>query len=289
MEKMDAKRLSPEKQYELRQQIVLMRKKGMTNQHTADHLGLSVSHCSRIWKAYQQTGMEGISLKIRGRRVGAKRLLSMDQEKEIQSVVLSTNPEEVQLLFALWNREAIGQLIRQRYGMYMPPKTIDNYLRRWGYKMHQHSYFVQNWGSARIRGWKEQTYLQIRKMAKHEGGEIFWKSEKGIHPKTYHAGDAIIRRRRSPIHISMNSMDVNMIAAVTNRGKARFKFYEERTNESFMIDFMHRLVKDANRKVFLIDESLSVCTGQQCQEWLRTHRDEIEVHFLPEPFASVKR
>jgi len=41
MEKIDARRLSPETQYELRKQYIRLRKKGMSNQLAAETVGLS--------------------------------------------------------------------------------------------------------------------------------------------------------------------------------------------------------------------------------------------------------
>lgn len=39
-----------------------------------------------------------------------------------------------------------------------------------------------------------------------------------------------------------------MISAVTNQGKVRFRLFESSMNAELLIDFMQRLIKDAQRK-----------------------------------------
>lgn len=47
-----------------------------------------------------------------------------------------------------------------------------------------------------------------------------------------------------------------MISAITNRGKVRLMLYRETMTSKVLIKFMPRLVKDAERKVFLILDNL---------------------------------
>ena len=86
MEKIDARRLSPATQYELRKQYIRLRKKGMSSQLAAETVGISVSRASNIWQLYRQGGWEAIKPKPRGRRHGEKRQLSAQQEKELQNL-----------------------------------------------------------------------------------------------------------------------------------------------------------------------------------------------------------
>ena len=48
MEKIDARRLNPETQYELRKQYVRFRKKGISNMLAVETVGLSVTRASTI-------------------------------------------------------------------------------------------------------------------------------------------------------------------------------------------------------------------------------------------------
>jgi transposase len=45
--------------------------------------------------------------------------------------------------------------------------------------------------------------------------------------------------------------------------------------------FMTRLIKDADRKVFLILDNLRTHHSKPVREWLEKHREKIEVFYLP--------
>lgn len=52
-------------------------------------------------------------------------------------------------------------------------------------------------------------------------------------------------------------------------------------NQKLLINFMKRLVKDVDRKVFLILDNLRVHHGKVVAAWLEKNKDKIEVFFIP--------
>ena len=62
-----------------------------------------------------------------------------------------------------------------------------------------------------------------------------------------------------------------MLSSVTNRGKVRFMLYRETMTAKVLIKVMSRLIKEAERKVFLILNNLRV----------HHRKEQIEVFYLP--------
>ena len=60
------------------------------------------------------------------------------------------------------------------------------------------------------------------------------------------------------VRINATKSRINMISSITNRGKVRFMLYRETMTAKVLIKFMSRLIKDADRKVFLILDNLRV-------------------------------
>ena len=79
-------------------------------------------------------------------------------------------------------------------------------------------------------------------------------------------------------------MKINMLSAISKRGKLRFILYKDNMNAEKLIDFMRRLIKDTEKKVFLIVDNLRVHHSKKVMEWLNKHKNEIEVFYLP-PYA----
>jgi transposase len=72
-----------------------------------------------------------------------------------------------------------------------------------------------------------------------------------------------------------------MISAITNKGSVRFMVYDDTMTQQKLIDFMRRLIADADRKVFLILDNLKVHHGKTVAAWLAVNKDRIELFFLP--------
>jgi len=58
MKTTDARKLNQQAQYELRKQVVRLRKKGLDNKAISEIVGLSQSHVSTIWKKYERGGLD---------------------------------------------------------------------------------------------------------------------------------------------------------------------------------------------------------------------------------------
>ncbi len=75
-----------------------------------------------------------------------------------------------------------------------------------------------------------------------------------------------------------------MLSALSRQGDIRFMLYEDLMNQQRLIQFMDRLVRTSNKKVFLILNDLKVHHGKKAAAWLDRHQDKIELFFLP-PYA----
>jgi len=133
MEKIDARKHSPETQYEIRKLVVRLRKQGFLNKDVAEGVGVSVGHASKIWQSYKKEGSKAIKLGRRGRRTGEKRTLTTEQEGQLKRALIDKTPDQFKLAFALWTRDAVKLLIKQRFGIEMPIRTVGEYLKRWGF------------------------------------------------------------------------------------------------------------------------------------------------------------
>lgn len=281
MEKTDARTLTQEAQEALRKQIVRLRKSGRPNKEVAEIVGVSKSHCSRVWKRYQQNGIGAVAKGKRGRRNGDKRTLTTEQEATIKRFLIDKSPLQLKLSFALWNREAVRLLIHQQCGCMMPIRTVGEYLKRWGFTPQKPVKWAKEQSTPAVARWLTKDYPEIANRAKREKAEIYWGDETGIQT------GANVERGYSPkgktpvVRQTAQKHRINMISAITNGGKVRFMFYRDTMNSKRLISFMRRLIKDAGRKVYLILDNLRVHHSELVKRWLAKYKDRIEVFFLP--------
>jgi len=279
--KKDARKQSPEVQQELRNQVVRLRKEGRLNTEVAKIVGIGVTHTSRIWQKYKKGGMAAIQLGKRGRRTGAQRVLTNEQEIKIQVVLVDKTPEQLKLPFTLWTRRAVQLLIQQQVGFRMPIRTVGEYLNRWKFTPQKPLKRAYEQKPKEIQQWLNKVYPAIVTRAKQEGAEIHWGDETGIQTGVNRERGYAPIGKTPVVRLIAKKNHISMISSITNQGKVRFMMYREALTTQLLIKFMTRLIKDAESKVYLILDNLRVHHGKAVKKWLGEHSEEIEVFFLP--------
>ena len=279
--KTNAKKLSPNEQYQIRKNIVRMLKKGDTPNEITKALDISRSLVYATKKTYEEKGINGIKPKKRGRRHGDKRILTPEQERTITKVIIDKNPEQLKLKCCMWTRKAIRDYIFREYKLDMPLSTLGYYLKRWGFSVQRPVKRANKQDSARVQSWMNEEYPSIASKAKSENAEIYWGDETALqNTANYIKGYAPIGK--TPVlEIEAKKLKLNMLSAISNKGKLRFTITKESVNTDILIDFTKRLTKDTNRKVLLILDNLRVHHSKKVMAWLEVHKDEIELFYLP--------
>ena len=75
-----------------------------------------------------------------------------------------------------------------------------------------------------------------------------------------------------------------MISSLPNQGKLRFMIYEGALNTTIFRNFLHRLIRQAARKLFVIVDNLPVHRAHRVTAWVQNNADRIELVYLP-PYA----
>ncbi|KKL21878.1 hypothetical protein LCGC14_2441050 [marine sediment metagenome] len=281
MEKRDARTLSREAQQELRNQAIRLRKGNRTYPEIAEILQVHPNTVSKWCQRYKREGADGLKINSRGRKTGSGRSLGSEQEQQLKGLIRDKTPEQLKLGFALWNRRAIQQLIKQEFGLLMPIRTVGEYLKRWGFTPQKPLRRAYEQSPVAVNGWLEQEYPKIVKEAKEQGGEIHWADETGLRSDTQHGRSYSPKGKTPVVRLPGRRRSTSLISSITNQGKVRFMLYDGGMNANLMIKFLKRLIRDAGRKVFLILDNLRVHHSKVVKQWLLKHMNEIEVHYLP--------
>jgi len=125
------KRGNQETQESIRIKAVKLILKGTTSKAVAALFEVSPQAVCKWLKLYKEGGFKALKSKQRGKRKDTGRRLSDDQEWSIYRTILDKCPDQLKFPFALWTREAIRQLILDRFEIDIPLRTISDYLKRW--------------------------------------------------------------------------------------------------------------------------------------------------------------
>lgn len=278
----DARRLSPGEQHERRRQVIRAYKRKLNKRQIARDVGLSYCATCKIIDRYNAGGMAALAPRTRGRRAGAKRALSAEQEASIRRTICDKRPEQLKMEFALWSRAAVRELIERECQVTLHLRSVGKYLARWGFTPQKPIKRAYEQSPEAVRIWLDETYPTIAERARTEGAEIHWGDETAL-VNTDVRGRSYAPRGKTPVAMAVGGtrQKLSMLASVTNQGKARWMIIDGAFNHEKLIEFFEALVADANRKVFLILDNLGVHHCKPVKQWLAEHSAQMEVFYLP--------
>lgn len=282
MEKIDGRNLSKEEQKILRIRAVLaVIEEGLTQAEAAKIFKVSEAAMNKWLKLYKRGGLEKLEQDRRGGQKNAVCILSTHQKNAIQHYINTKTPDEFGILYLLWTREALQELVKKKYGKHVSIRTVSEWLSKWGYSPQKPAKKAKEQQPKEVQKWFGERYPAIQKRAKEENAEIHWGDESGVQ-STDNRQRGYSKKGKTPeIKLSGKRCRCNMISSITNLGKLRFKVFEGKFNADILIDFMRRLIRGAERKIFLILDNHSVHVSKKVRNWLEAHKGEIEVFYLP--------
>ena len=284
MERINLRKVSEEEMFTLKKQVVRLKELRKSGAEIEEMTGINKSAVSRIWQTYLREGFWGIKPKKSGRKKGGNMLLTTEEQQGIRQTIISKAPNQLKLAGFLWTLAKISQYIWTTYRKRISVRCLSNYMKRWGLTCQRPTKRACGQDIARLDRFKKEEYPAIAKRAKAEKADIYRGDETGVdNRENFERGFA---EKGNPPILPMETKRerVNMISAISNQGHSRFMVYEEKMNQKLFIDFLRRLIRESERKVFLIIDNLRVHHGKLVAAWLLKHQDQIEVFFLP-PYA----
>jgi len=277
----DARTINHIELTERRKLAVKLFQKGMTKIEIGKIVKVHRNTVGQWINQWQNGGVKDLKANPSGRPAGSNRMLSADQEKEIKNCIIDKFPDQLKLPFALWTRDAVRQLILEKFGVKIAIRTVRTYLKRWNFTPQKPVRRAYERNEKRVQKWLEVEYPEIKQRAKKEGAEVHWGDETGLRSDDVN-GRGYAPKDKTQVRRAKGSPErTNMISTVTNQGKVRFMFYKEKMNADMLIKFMKRLIKSSDKKVFLILDNLRAHHSKKVKEWLEEHKTDIEIFYLP--------
>jgi transposase len=230
-------------------------------------------------KAYSAGGARALQARKLGRPRRSR--LAGHQAATVVKLIAQRCPDQLQLPFALWTRQAVCHLLAERFGLRVSVWTAGRYLRHWGLTPQKPVRRAYERNPAAVQRWLKEVYPAIRARAKQEKAEIHWGDEMGLR-SDHQSGRRYSKRGHTPVIAGTGRRcGCNMISTITNRATLRFMVFKKRFTQPVLLAFLRRLLRSVKGKVFLIVDGHPVHHGKRVQRWLATQPDRLALFFLP--------
>jgi transposase len=207
--------------------------------------------------------------------------LSGSQLKRLSTMVVGNDPRQLQFVFALWTRAMVRELIRREFGVRLSEVSVERLLRKLGLSPQRPLYRAYQQNPEAVARWKAETYPRLRAQAAEVGATIYFADEAGVR-SDYHAGTTWAPVGRTPVVAATGDrFAVNLISAVSAKGKLRFAAYDGNLNGKVFIDFCRRLLHDSLGPVFLVLDGHPVHRSKAVKAFAASTNGRLRLCFLP--------
>ena len=271
----------------------------------ADRRKLAFRQLNKGWDKYQISELVEVHFKTvedwikrrseieknnyRGKKRGRQddqRLLEEEKQKEILEIIKNSTPEKHDVAAYLWSRKAIAEYIEKRYNIVLNLQRVSHYTNLWGLSPQRPKKQATEQDPEKVKKWLEETYPNILEQAKKSKGEIQWGDETNLNINTNYQRTYSIKGETPVLKIPAQKISYSMVSSISNQGKLRYMVYKGGMNAKLFKKFLQRLIKDSDKKIFLILDNLKVHHAKIIQAWQKQNSDKIEIFFPPSLFSS---
>jgi transposase len=194
---------------------------------------------------------------------------------------LRLNPRQLEFDFGLWTRKLVRELIRTRFGIDYSEQNVGRILKMLGFSPQRPVYQALERDEGKRRIWMEETFPAVKERAETEGAKIFFADEAGCRTD-HHSGRTWSPVGQTPVVRNLGKHEsIGMASAISMRGAMFWMTFDGTMNSALFTEFLDLLIHDIGGKIFLIVDNVKYHTSKETSEWVKEHRDRIELFFLP--------
>ncbi len=263
----------------MRIRVVKRVQDGESPEIIAKILGLDRSTVYGWLARYRRGGWDGLKAKP---LAGRPPKLSGKMMQWVYETVTRKNPLQLNFAFALWTRDMVAKLIKDKFGMTLSLASVGRLLAQLGITCQKPLHRAQERDEALVQHWLKKDYPQIRATARKAGADIYFGDAAHIR-SDHHAGRTWGKKGETPIVETTGARHaMSLISAITSRGHMRFMIVEKGgVNADVFIEFLKRLIAGAKRVIFLIVDRGPAHVAKKTKAFVESLNGSLRLFYLP--------
>jgi len=278
MNEFDGRKINRKTQEELRIRAVKRVEAGESPEVVIKAIGITRPRIYEWLAKYREGGIDA----LRSRKApGREPRLSGKALAKLYKLVVGKDPRQLKFEFALWTRTMIRELIRKEFNVRLSEVSVGRLLRKIGLSPQRPVRRAYQQDQAKVVEWMAKEFPEIKKMAKKENAEIYFGDESSVR-SDYHSGSTWAPKGKTPVVTTTGArFKVNLISAISPRGKLRFMATEEKVTAEVFCNFLSRLIEGARHPVFLIIDNHPVHRSKKVKEFVHNTKGKLRLFYLP--------
>src|SRR5215470_2289646 len=273
MRKNDARQLDHATLETMRERAVRSVQDGENPEVVARVMGINRSTIYGWLAQYRRGGWGALKAKPlfgRPRKLDGKKL------KWVYDTVTQKNPLQLKFAFALWTREMVAKLIKDRFNISLSVVSVGRLLAQLGITCQKPLHRALEHDEALVQQWLKQEYPKNKALAQREKADIFFGDAAHIR-SDHHAGRTWGKKGETPVVLSTGA-----------RYGMRFMIKEKGgVNSDAFIEFLKRLMIGSKNKFFLIVDNGPAHVSKKTKAFVAGLGGRLRLFYLP-PYSPER-
>jgi transposase len=213
---------------------------------------------------------------------GASPTLTGKIDHWLKRTILTSTPADHGYDTELWTLAILAALLKKTFGIQVYGSTIANHLHRMKLSCQVPQYRAYGYDPQEVEAYLSEKWLIIQRVAHKRNADIFFEDEAGIGIMT-RSGRTWGAINSPPIVLASDQRGgYNVLSAISS---TNVKMYHQITDKHIAseqyIEFLNKILIEHPRPIVLVADRASFHRSKKVREFVRAHRHQIRVFFLP--------
>ena len=264
--------------------VQAIREKGQSPEVVAEVLGFDRSGIYEWLQRYDQGGYPALESR---QPPGAAPVITPAMDVWLKHTVLTSLPVDHGYDTVLWNRDLLADLIQKKFEVTVSGPTVSLHLKALGLSYQQPCYRDGARDEREVEFFLNRKFPMIQRLAKKMGADIGFEDEAGVGVMT-RSGRTWGEVGRPPeIPVSMERGGYTLLSMITSEGTLHYTVTTSKVNSEQYNQFLFELIEGRPRPLILLTDHVSFHKSQAVREFVRAHRQQLRIFFLPKPCPEL--
>jgi transposase len=235
--------------------------------------------CIYRWlKQYDEGGYDALESRM---PPGAELLINAEMDNWLKQTVLKCTPTDFGYDTNLWTSAILADLLKQEFDVKVSESAVRLHLKAQDLTCQKPEYQDVKRDEQEIEHFFNDKFPRIQRLANKMEADIGFEDEAGVGVMTRHGRTWGLRGQTPIVKVSMQRGGYNVLSAVTAEGDMDYSIKEDTINGERYIEFLGELISNRGRPLILLVDHATFHGSKQVRDFVRAHRSQLRVFFLP--------